>query len=64
MKPDQIVLLPIMGVLYASLGIGQLSAIKLRQWVKELCQRSILLGDLADGVSMHGSFLLSTVLLF
>lgn len=52
---DQVVQVPIMGVLWASLGIqdGKLSALKLRQWVAELLSRSILLGSLADGVSMH-----------
>ena len=54
---DQVVMVPVMNVLWTSLklGKGKLSAITLRQWLSELLSRSILLGSVGDGVAMHDS---------
>ena len=52
---DQVVPMAIIGVLWTSLSIakGKLSVITLRQWLSQLLSRSILLGSVGDGVSMH-----------
>jgi hypothetical protein len=52
---DQVVEVPIISVLWKSLHISdeETSAISLRQWLSTLLSRSILLGSVIDGVSMH-----------
>jgi hypothetical protein len=52
---DQVLPVPIVGVLWKSLNQdgSKSSAIKLRQWLSDLLNRSILVGSFIDGVSMH-----------
>ena len=53
---DQVVPVAILSVLWVSIDPKEhepLSAMKLRQWVSQLLSRSIILGSVTDGVSMH-----------
>ena len=53
---DQVVPVAILSVLWVSIDPKEhkpLSGIKVRQWVSQLLQRSILLGAVSSGISIH-----------
>ena len=54
-QEDAVVPLGIINILYSSISEDKqlLTTLKLRSWIGQLLQRSILLGSLQEGLSMH-----------
>ena len=54
-QEDAVVPLPIINILHSSMSEDKqlLTTLKLRSWIGQLLQRSILLGSLQEGLSMH-----------